>query len=104
MELEIEIGRQAKQEIDGALAEDPFDNAALVVHAGEAEQCCGVGFEVVLVEKRDVPSKGYVMVGERNGWPIYIAEEITPSKPSRLVINVDRTNDRLAALFLSSDP
>ncbi len=104
MEIHVEIGKQAKQEIAEALVEEPLEGAALVIHSGDPEVCCTVGFEVVLVEKRDVPSKGYVMVGEKNGWPIYIAEEITPSKPSRLVINVDRTNDRLAALFLSSDP
>ncbi len=100
MELKIEIGRQAKQEIDSVLAEDPLDSAALVVHAGEAEECCNLGFEVLLVEKRDVPSEGYSMVGEQNGWPVYISEELTPSNPSRLIINVDRTSGRLAALFM----
>ena len=104
MEISVEIGKQAKREIDEALAEEPMEGAALVIQGGDPEECCTVGYEVVLVEKRDVPSKGYVIIGEKNGWPIYIAEEIAPSKPSRLVINVDRTNDRLAALFLSGDP
>lgn len=53
----IEIGEQAKQEIDEALVEKPLEGAALVIHSGDPEVCCTVGFEVVLVEKRDVPSK-----------------------------------------------
>ena len=100
MELQIVIGRQAKQEIDNVLAEDPLDSAALVVHGGDPEECCSIGFEVLLVEKGDVPSEGYLMVGEQNGWPVYVSEELTPTDPSRLIINVDRTSGRLAALFM----
>ncbi len=53
----IDIGKQAKQEIDEALVEKPLEGTALVIHSGDPEVCCTVGFEVVLVEKRDVPSK-----------------------------------------------
>ena len=103
MEMEIEIGRQAKKELDSALASDPIENAALVVFEDEAEDCCGVGFEVILVEEREVPPVGYVWVGEGGGWPVYVSQEITPAVPSRLVINVDLENSRLAALFLEKN-
>ena len=104
MEIRVEIGKQARQEIHEALAEEPLKSAALVVHSGNPDVCCTVGFEVLLVEKRDVPSKGFVMLGEPNGWPVYVSEEITPSGSSRLIINLDRTSGRLAGIFLNSGP
>jgi hypothetical protein len=103
MEMEIEIGRQAKEELVGALAADPIENTALVVFENECEECYGVGFEVILVEEREVPPVGYVWVGEGEGWPVYVAAAVAPSVPSRLIINVDLGNSRLAALFLETD-
>ena len=103
MEVEIEIARQAKEEIDSVLAAEPLHKVAMVVYVDEEEECCGVGFEVILVEEKEVPPLGYLRVGESNGWSVYIAEELLPSESGRLMINVDRANSRLAALFLGRE-
>ncbi len=103
MEIQVEIGQQAKDEIDSVLAADPLEKVAMVVYADETEECCGVGFEVILVEEKEVPPLGYLRVGESNGWPVYIAEELVPSGSGRLMINVDRANSRLAALFIGTE-
>ncbi len=100
MDLQIEIGRQAREEIHSVLTEDPLECAALVVQMGEDEECCGVAFEVLLVEQRNVPSEGYLIVGEQYGWPVYVSKEVAPSGASRLIINVDRASGRLAGLFM----
>lgn len=103
MEIQVEIGPQAKEEIYGALAADPIENVALVVFVDEKEECCGVGFEVILADEKEVPPVVYLRVGESNGWPVYMAEELVPSDSGRLMINVDRANSRLAALFIGTE-
>ena len=103
MEIQVEIGSQAKEEIDSVLAADPIENVALVVFEEEAEECCGVGFEVILVEEKEVPPLVYLRVGESNGWPVFMAEELVSSDSGRLIINVDHANSRLAALFIGTE-
>jgi len=103
MEIQVEIGQKAKEEINSVLAADPIEKVAMVVYADEAEECCGVGFEVILVEENEVPPVGYLRVGESNGWSVYMAEELIPSDSGRLMINVDRANNRLAALFIGTE-
>ncbi|HEX9880307.1 MAG TPA: hypothetical protein VGB25_08955 [Candidatus Binatia bacterium] len=100
MELELEIRKAAENEIRGALAEVPLEKAALVVRGGGDEECCTVGFDVLLVERKEIPAEGYRLVGSQNGWPVYVEAGLVPPDPSRLVINVDRVNERLAAIFL----
>ena len=103
MEIQVEIGQKAKEEINSVLAADPLEKVAMVVYADEAEECCGVGFEVILVEEKEVPPLGFIRVGEPNGWAVYMAEELLPSDSGRLMINVDRANSRLAALFIGTE-
>ena len=50
-----------------------------------------------------MPPLGYLRVGESNGWPVYMAEELVPCDSVRLMINVDRANSRLAALFIGTE-
>ncbi len=103
MEIKIEIGRQAKEEIEIALAADRLETVAIVVYANEDDECCEAALDVIVVEEEEIPPLDYLKVGEANGWPVYLAAELSPPESVRLIINVDRANSRLAALFLETE-
>lgn len=100
MEIKIEMGGQAKEEIDIALAADRLEKVAIVVYADDEDECCDAVLDVIVVEEKEVPPLVYLKVGEANGWPVYLPAELSPPESVRLVINVDRANSRLAAVFL----
>ncbi|NIO11085.1 MAG: hypothetical protein GTO40_24955 [Deltaproteobacteria bacterium] len=100
MEIKIEMGGRAKEEITIALAAERLQNAAIVVFADEEDECCDAALDVIVVEEEEIPPLVYSKVGKVNGWPVYLTTELTPPESVRLVINVDQANRRLAALFI----